>query len=226
MSKNSTEFKIFFRNVHLYYQSTVLSAPAFITLTNRNAMEFRQQIIRQFSNPSGMAGTLAGYIMSYRKSNLERNKWATEVLKIIDDDHILEIGFGPGIAIKMMSNSIVSGTITGIDHSEKMLEIAIRRNMAMIDQGKVSLYRSSVSAISQPENKFDKVLAVNSFQFWENQARDLIHLRSLMSKNSVIALVYQPRNPDATDEDAFTAGKYVYGNQSFSLSIPHLSNNQ
>ena len=69
-------------------------------------MNIWKKISRQFGKPSGFFGKLAGFIMSHRSSNIERIKWGISLLNIQPTDIILEIGFGPGLAINMMSKKL------------------------------------------------------------------------------------------------------------------------
>jgi len=169
-------------------------------------MKLWQKVASQFGKPTGFLGSVAGFIMSHRESNIERNKWGVELLNLQPDDNVLEIGFGPGIAIKMMSDIITQGTIFGIDHSEKMLSSAQKRNSDAIKSGRVTLICSSISSLPEINIKFGKVLDINSFQFWENPVDDLIKLKKHMIDGGTIALVHQPRKPGATDADATDAG--------------------
>jgi hypothetical protein len=72
-------------------------------------MSLRQNIVRQFKQPHGAVGHLAGFIMANRPSNIERNEWTLELLALKPTDYLLEVGFGPGIAIEKASQIITSG---------------------------------------------------------------------------------------------------------------------
>ena len=52
-------------------------------------------VYRQFRRPTGLLGRLAGWIMANRPSNIERNRWTVDLLRVQPADHVLEIGFGP-----------------------------------------------------------------------------------------------------------------------------------
>src|SRR5262245_66684271 len=86
----------------------------------------------QFGCPSGFWGSIVGWIMASRSSNRRRNAWAVSVLGVHRWDRVLEIGFGPGIAIREMSRIAVEGQVCGLDHSARMLHQASRRNAAAI----------------------------------------------------------------------------------------------
>jgi len=57
----------------------------------------------QFMQPRGFAGWLVGWEMALRPSNRKRNVWAVGLLGVEPSDRVLEIGFGPGIAIRELS---------------------------------------------------------------------------------------------------------------------------
>ena len=62
-----------------------------------------QTLIAQFGRPTGFWGNLAGMIMAYRPSNRQRNDWTIALLDIQPQDRVLEIGFGPGVAIEKLA---------------------------------------------------------------------------------------------------------------------------
>src|SRR5215467_5944699 len=58
--------------------------------------------------------------------------------------HVLEVGFGPGIAIRALSRRATHGLVCGIDHSAVMVRHATRRNAAAVRAGRVDLRLASV----------------------------------------------------------------------------------
>lgn len=90
-------------------------------------MSLWEKIAEQFGKPSGLLGSIAGFIMSKRGSNIERIEWGISLLNIQPSDNLLEIGFGPGISIPKMIDSVKDGIIYGIDHSELMVKKASGR---------------------------------------------------------------------------------------------------
>lgn len=169
-------------------------------------MSLWKNIAKQFGKPSGVLGRLAGFIMAKRASNIERNEWGISLLNIQPSDHVLEIGFGPGVAIQKMSALVTDGFVYGIDHSELMVKKASDRNREAILSGKVKLITASVSDFPAFDQPIDKVLDVNSFQFWEDPVGSLKIVKKNMNQNGVIALVHQPRKPGATEQDSTEAG--------------------
>jgi SAM-dependent methyltransferase len=175
----------------------------------KKAVGLREKVVCQFGNPKGTLGKVAGFIMSHRRSNLERVQWAVSLLNVQPKDCVLEIGFGPGIAIHMLAELAMGGIVYGVDHSQLMFEQASQRNRDFIQTGRVRLMVGSASHLSRFDCKLDKVLDINTFQFWDDQLIALAGVRTLLRPGGIIAIVHQPRNKGATDEDATKAGERI-----------------
>src|SRR5688500_9869612 len=83
-------------------------------------------LAKQLRKPEGDKGKEVGEVMAVR--TLELNTFALELLKIQPTDHVLEIGFGPGIALAEVVRLTPKGSVSGIDHSPEMLEMAEHNN--------------------------------------------------------------------------------------------------
>ena len=99
----------------------------------------------------------------------KRNVWAVGLLDVQPDDRVLEIGFGPGIAIEEMARRATRGLVVGVDHSEVMVRQATRRNAAAVRDGtRRPAPRLGRGRCPQFDAPFDKILAVNSLMFWDD----------------------------------------------------------
>jgi ubiquinone/menaquinone biosynthesis C-methylase UbiE len=166
-------------------------------------------VFAQFGRPTGLWGRGAGLLMAHRSSNRRRNAWAVSLLDVRPDDRVLEIGFGPGLAILQLSRSAREGYVCGIDHSELMLRHARRRNAEGIRRGVVELRLASVDAIPGFDAPFDKILAVNAVLFWTEPGARFEELRRLLRPGGLIAVAHQPRGPGATDETSAARGQEI-----------------
>src|SRR5262245_31976635 len=144
-------------------------------------MNVTEMIIRhvraQFGHPAGFSGRVVGWIMASRSSNRLRNIWIVSLLDVQHRDRVLEIGFGPGIAIREISRLAVEGYVCGLDHSEEMVRQATRRNAAAIRTGRVDLRLGSVERLPTFAELFDKVLAVNAIMLADRSIDRLEGLR-------------------------------------------------
>jgi SAM-dependent methyltransferase len=166
----------------------------------------------QFHAPSGLPGWVAGWIMAHRASNVERNRWAVGLLDVRPTDTVLEIGFGPGIAIGEIAARATGGRVCGLDHSPVMLRQATRRNRAAVGVGRVDLRCGSVDdpdALDGFGVKFDKVLAVNVVGIWSDPVGRLRDVHEVVAPGGTIAVVTQPRCPGATAATSAKAAETV-----------------
>jgi SAM-dependent methyltransferase len=172
-----------------------------------------KQIVRhvrgQFGRPTGLSGRVVGWIMASRPSNRRRNVWAVSLLDVQRRDRVLEIGFGPGIAVRAINRLAAEGYVCGVDHSEEMLRQATKRNVAAIRTGRVDLRLGSVDCLPVFAEPFDKVLAVNAIMFREQMIDRLNALRRVMRGGGRIAIAHQPRGPGATDATAAARGEAI-----------------
>jgi SAM-dependent methyltransferase len=166
-------------------------------------------LVSQFHQPHGFGGRAAGWVMAKRGSNRERNIWAVGLLDVQAQDRVLEIGFGPGIAIQEFARRATSGLVVGVDHSEVMVQQARKRNAAAVSAGRVDLRLGSADALPAFEAPFDKILAVNSLMFWDDPVARLKELHDLLRPGGQLAIAYQPRGPGSTDEVAARTGRQI-----------------
>jgi SAM-dependent methyltransferase len=159
-----------------------------------------KKVVSQFHRPHGLGGRAAGWVMATRGSNRKRNVWAAGLLDVQPDDRVLEIGFGPGVAIREMAKRATRGLVCGIDHSEVMVRQAARRNAAAVRAGRVELRLGSVTDLPNYAEPFDKMLAVNSLMFWDDPVGRLRDVRRRLRPDGRIAIALQPRGPGSSDD--------------------------
>jgi SAM-dependent methyltransferase len=168
------------------------------------------RVVRQFGRPHGAAGRAAGWVMAHRGSNRQRNLWVVSLLDVQPTDRVLEIGFGPGLAIAELARRATAGHVYGIDHSEVMVRQAGKRNAAAIRAQRVKLLHTSVARLPRFDEPLDAIFAVNSVGFWPDPAERLSELRGLLRPGGRIALAGQPRCAGATADTTARAARELH----------------
>ncbi|GAA3263158.1 class I SAM-dependent methyltransferase [Nonomuraea helvata] len=161
----------------------------------------------QARRPRGLVGWANGWMFAHRPSNRKRNIWAVSLLDVQPTDRVLEIGFGPGVAISEFAGRATRGHIFGVDHSQAMVRQATRRNAAAVRAHRVHLTHASVEQLPSFGDPLDAILAVNSVGFWPAPVERLRELRRLLRPAGRIALVSQPRCPGATRDTTARAAQ-------------------
>ena len=93
------------------------------------------------------------------RQNEREARWTVELLAIQPDARVLEIGFGPGVAIQYAAKRATRGHVSGIDYSETMLTIARTRDAAGIANGVVDLREGDVQSLPYADDSFDRAFS-------------------------------------------------------------------
>lgn len=121
------------------------------------------------------------------------NQWAVSQLGVMPGDRILEIGFGPGVAVRLLAERVASGFVAGVDPSPVMVRQGRSRNANLIRAGRVDLREGSVSALPFPDSRFDKVLSVNNIMLWPDLPANLREVFRVLKPGGLLVIALNPR---------------------------------
>ncbi|KMK97486.1 SAM-dependent methyltransferase [Rossellomorea marisflavi] len=161
---------------------------------------------KQFKEPSGPLGWLAGKIMEFDNRRIHR--WSLKRLGIKNGDRVLEIGFGTGSCIERIAASYPDASVDGIDISETMEETARKKNETAIQEGRVRLWKGDIGDFSG-ETAYDKIFAINNYPLWSDQEKSLARIHSLLDEGGTLLITVQPRGDEASDERAKEYGQDI-----------------
>ena len=117
----------------------------------------------QLRQPRGAWGGVTGRIM--RLVNARVNALAVNSLAAAPGEHVIEIGCGPGHALKLVLAASSDVTVAGLDHSPVMIAQAASLNSRPLAAGRLTLQVGDFSAMPFPDASADAVLAVNVAYF-------------------------------------------------------------
>jgi ubiquinone/menaquinone biosynthesis C-methylase UbiE len=147
---------------------------------------------RQARKPSGLFGRLNGNMMA--RGNVYDASWTLSLLDLQPDSQVLEIGFGPGVSTQYASERATRGFVTGIDHSETMVQAARKRNAAAIKAGRMALQQGDVASLAYPDESFDRIFSIHSIYFWPKPVDCLKELRRVLKLGGLIAITIKPKD--------------------------------
>lgn len=154
-----------------------------------------RKIGMQFKKPSGFPGRLVSILMI--KGNRSAYENILQDLKIQSNDKILEIGYGPGIGINLISRRFETCEIYGIDFSELMYKRATNRNKQFIDNNRVHLLFGDFVETDISTSGFDKIFCINVVYFWDNLQNPFERVKSLLKDDGIFCL-YMAKKDDLT----------------------------
>ncbi len=143
----------------------------------------------QARKPSGWFGKITGHSMAWEHKPLI--KWAIALMDIQPTDHVLDVGCGSGVAIKLIAQIAVEGFVAGVDYSEEMVQQALRRNAAAVRAGRVEIKHGDVAALPYDDESFDKIIATETFNFWPDPVVNLQEVRRVLRPGGLVALAME-----------------------------------
>ena len=165
-------------------------------------MTLRSIVVGQFRRPHGALGHLAGLIMAHRGSNRKRSAWTVSLLALEPRHKVLEIGCGPGLALKACAADTPGGLIVGIDHSAAMARQARRRLSAEIMAGHADVRLGSLAEIGKEPSPYHRIFSVNVVQFFPEMDEAFRQVHACLVNRGVAATTFQPRSKKPTREQA------------------------
>ncbi len=109
----------------------------------------------------------------------ERFTWAVSVLNIKPKDLITWDRLRCGYLAEQIANKLITGSITAIDKSAPMINLACRRNCKFIETGKATFIVSDFIKAGMNTITFDKILGFNVSLFWKHPTRELELIKKL-----------------------------------------------
>ncbi len=143
-------------------------------------------IARQSAKPSGLIGRVIAEIMA--RETVELNERAIRALAPSPTDWVLEVGFGHGRTIERIASIVANGRVCGLDVSEAMLDMAVRRNRRGIAAGRVDLRVGDCASIPFDDARFDRVLCVHTMYFWRDPTLCLREIRRVLRPGARLVL--------------------------------------
>jgi SAM-dependent methyltransferase len=113
-------------------------------------------------------------------------------------DRVLEVGCGPGVAVSLVCERLVDGSMIAIDRSPAMIRAAGRRNRAHVQAGRLRLEAVALADADFGDERFDRVLAVRVGALTRPPGDDLAVLRRHLAPGGVVGVFGDDPTPGRT----------------------------
>lgn len=159
---------------------------------SRQGLDRTWQLVgNQLRHPTGVMGSLAGQLMAI--VNDRPNQLAIEALAPAPKDTVLEMGFGPGRALRAMAARAPGSRLFGIDQSDRMLQQATRLNQSAIVAGRMKLVKGPFSPLPWLDDAFGKILLVNVAYFFDLAGNDMAEVFRVLGAGGRLAVYVTAR---------------------------------
>ncbi len=124
------------------------------------------------------------YSLIYR--NPKSNRLLVEIAELAPDDRVLDIGCGPGAAVRGAAAVVTDGRAVGVDRSPSMIEIA-RKRAAEFDN--VGFAVGQAEEIPFPDDSFTVAWTAHAFHHWVDTDAGLIETRRVLAPGGRLLIV-------------------------------------
>jgi cyclopropane fatty-acyl-phospholipid synthase-like methyltransferase len=119
---------------------------------------------------------------------MSRHQAAVAALDLRGSEHVLDIGCGHGVAVRLVLERLTSGTITALDRSAKMID----QVRASIQDARVLFCASALEHADFGIKRFDAIVAVNLDFELRLPGRWALMLKGLLQPDGRLVLVLEP----------------------------------
>lgn len=116
---------------------------------------------------------------------------ALSKLDLDDGPGFLEVGCGPGWAVREAAKRLQSGCCAGIDISPKMIEKAQAQSQ---DGENVEFHVANAESIPYPDMTFHSILCTNSFHHYKTPLKALGEIRRVLRREGTFVLLDSARD--------------------------------
>lgn len=155
----------------------------------------------QMRKPSGLFGSviLSRLLNRMNKAVIE----STLSRMAFEPDHdILEIGFGGGSALEILTKRLTAGVVTGLDFSPEMIREAERRFRHEIATGRLRVQLGDIAALPFDSARFDRVFTINTIYFWPDTVQGFREIRRVLKPGGMAVIALRSR--ENMDRVSFT----------------------
>ncbi len=164
-------------------------------------------IAEQARHARGVLGRVIAFIMA--RETWRDNLAAINALYIQPRDHVLDVGCGHGRSLGELALRAHSGRVTGVDPSQTMIDIAARRNRALVRERRVDLAIANADETHFAEERFDKLLCVHVAYFWPSLSAACAELARVTKQGGRLAMVLRTAANEAAVR-AFPGDVYTF----------------
>ena len=168
-----------------------------------------EKIGAQFRKPSGLGGVLSTFLMN----RINRRQYAatTQALSLVENDRVLDIGFGNGFMLQKLANTY-NCEYYGIEISSDMVSSASKRNKNAVANDIMKLRLGDVQKTGFDDNFFDKIYTINTVYFWSDLKDGLTEIHRILRKGGIfVNTIYSYEYLDSLPYTQTGFAKYSLG---------------
>ncbi len=136
-----------------------------------------------FGLPTGLPGRFAGRLMA---ANDAQQRELSELIELSPCGSLCEVGYGPGVLLRLLRARFPEATFSGVDPSTVMLRQALRANAG----ARMDLRTAAVGDLPFDDHTFDMTVSANTIQFWPDLTAGLREVRRVTRPGGQVLIAW------------------------------------
>jgi len=150
-------------------------------------MGLQDYFIKQSIKPMGPIGKIMLRIMNHAHRDIFY--LGIENITINENCKLLDLGFGGGTALRLLSKKYNNIKLFGIDFSKEALKTGTKNNKKDIESGKIKLFQGDIGEIPFSDNYFDIITAFQTHYHWKDLDKKINEIYRVLNKNGQFIIV-------------------------------------
>jgi SAM-dependent methyltransferase len=163
---------------------------------------------KQLQHPKGLFGKALFRWMT--EKTIEHARWTADLMDMQTDDDVVEIGFGNGANLALLTQRAPKGHVVGAEVSETAMEMASKRNAEAISAGRVRLHHAAGGALPFEEGAFDKACTVATAYVIADPAAVFREMHRVLKSGGLAAVTFPIRENFMRFKPTRTEGFYLH----------------
>jgi ubiquinone/menaquinone biosynthesis C-methylase UbiE len=163
---------------------------------------------KQLQHPRGLFGRALFTWMT--TTTIAHARWTADLLDVQPDDDVLEVGFGNGANIALLTQRASRGCVAGAEISETAIEMASKRNARAISQGRVKLHQAAGAALPFADGTFDKACTVATVYVIADPSAVFKEMHRVLKPDGWAAVTFPVREKFIRFKPAGTEGFHLH----------------